>query len=306
VKKKPGFIMRALQKLGMPAFSYTALDNQRSYLEGAAEAIQEQVRGENEDAILPYCMQLLGDFTEAQGRFKNLRNAVFFLFGNTHGNFASAPTSPNPGVLDFLGKTVGNLPSKSSKFVITQNCDQNKESLMGLYNNPAAEKWMKNLLHRMVRDGDVTFDPPLDEECSKWEYFARWNEDAHCMEMGVRPLENHIVKQKVDGKMHTYRINKGTGLHMWNSFKYPHEVFTQILQSQGYHVEKVLFDKKDPLKRTAVYLCYRTPDKEPVTLPNAAPHNPLLEAFLKQLDEHLERLDRDDRAVKAGLMKLAA
>lgn len=229
------------------------VDRSRSYLTSGQDAIHE-VYPNMPITIINDTFDNIGD------RLAHLNDVTITLLGNTGSNFPYNPIVPNPGSLAFFESIKDLASSSGGTVVIEQDCTQDENVLMAAYNNEAAAKWMKNLLHRMVRDANVVFERVdgsdkdktdlrggLDKDVSGFEYFARWNKDTFCMEMGV--IASHDYTVRMNGE--SFNIKAGTELHMWNSHKYPIDLFKRMLETAGFKVSTVITDGDIYAKRPA-------------------------------------------------------
>jgi uncharacterized SAM-dependent methyltransferase len=251
----------------LAVLQFTIIEISQHYLNNGADYLAEKFNLQNAPLTDPaklFIFKKHTDFADIGNTFADVANLAFLLLGNTQANQRTAtgdgisPWALNPGVMDFLKNKIGGIKTKNrAKILIGQDCNENVRSLLDAYFNCIAERWMKNLLHRMERDGGVKFATPvLDADASNWEYFARWNKETFCMEMGVRNIRPQTVIQTIGKETRSYRLKAGTELHMWNSHKFPREVFTWMLGVMGFEVERVLTNPRDKLKRMGIFACW--------------------------------------------------
>ena len=228
------------------------VDRSRSYLTSGQDAIH--------DVYPNMPITIINDtFDNIDDGLAHLTNVTITLLGNTGSNFPFNPIVPNPGSLSFFEGIKDLASASGGTVVIEQDCTQDEKLLMAAYSNDAAAKWMKNLLHRMTRDAGVVFERQadaskgieaktgLDKNVSDFEYFARWNKDTYCMEMGV--ISSHNFKVRMNGE--SFDIKTGTELHMWNSHKYPVDLFKRMLETAGFKISTIITDGDTYSKRPA-------------------------------------------------------
>jgi uncharacterized SAM-dependent methyltransferase len=92
----------------------------------------------------------------------------------------------------------------------------------------------KNLLRRMNRELDATFD--LD----RFEHLSVWNEENGCVESFLRSTEEQAVT--VAGQPVSF--GKGETIHTEYSYKYTLDEFADLMAEAGFAVEEVWTDDR--------------------------------------------------------------
>lgn len=204
--------------------SYTGIDHCRAVSERAEQFMRQEF-----PQIPVRC--ITADFTKATNLAADQERPVFFCFGSTVGNFPRSAISPNPYIVEFMAR-MRSVVGENGLLVISQDCNQNKASLMRAYNNEASRKLMANLMARMKHDAKASID--LD----KVEYYVEWNKDLYCVEMGIVMLEDQsIVYDNI-----YFDMRKGQKLHIWNSHKYSVRLFSKIANQAGFDIVKQFVD----------------------------------------------------------------
>lgn len=258
--------LKPLKNAGL-LIGYTAVDNNRLYLDDARDEVSRAFPG-----LLVSTMHL--DFerlAEAETNpFEEHRNPVFLLLGNIFGNFASCDEKGrafdenyfNPLAIKFLENVFDITSKKGGKLVVGIDCNQDETTRQAAYDNDVTRKWVKNLLHRMERDGGVEFSNGLDLE--NFDVFSRYNHKTSCQEIGLTLKSD----QSISFEGTKFSFSKGTEWHIWNSNKFPPDLAEEMLKSVGFKIYKRSLDNKvqkedgrfnDGVPRTA--LIYATAPK---------------------------------------------
>ncbi len=232
---------------------YTGVDNSLTYLLGATETVSRRFKGLHVGFVH-------SDFADLSTQFIKTQNPIFLLYGNVMSNFMSHDGVPNPEAMEFLQNIYNVISITGGRLIVGHDCNQDEASKEAGYNNPVAEKWMKNLPYRMERDlgvkfGEAGYNP------DDFEYFYRWNAQAFCKEMGLRLKKDMTVTLGEE----SFPLKAGTELHMWNSNAYPPDVVSGMLKKIGFQPGRVMTDahvvsKDNPLHndgiaRMALHVC---------------------------------------------------
>ena len=108
--------------------------------------------------------------------------------------------------------------------------------LEAAYNDAAGvtAAFNKNLLRRMNRELDATFD--LD----RFEHESVWNEEEGCIDSFLRSREAHTVT--VAGE--TVAFEDGETIHTEYSYKYTLDDFAILMHEAGFAVDEVWTDER--------------------------------------------------------------
>lgn len=164
---------------------------------------------------------------------------------------------PGKKVVFFPGSTIGNLdPEEARGFLrkcsrlagpgggvlIGVDTKKDREILRLAYNDPegVTAAFNLNLLHRLNREIDASFDP------SQFRHEAIYNEKLGRIEMHLVSL----VPQLVRVHQTVFRFRKGESIHTENSYKYSVEEFTSLAGHAGLTLLK---SWQDPRSLFSVY-----------------------------------------------------
>jgi dimethylhistidine N-methyltransferase len=164
------------------------------------------------------------------------------------------PEPPSPAartVIYYPGSTVGNFqPGDATVFLrrIADGIDDDAGLLIGVdlkkdvdvmeaaYNDAegVTAAFNKNLLRRMNRELDATFD--LD----RFEHESVWNEEEGCVDSFLRSREAQTVT--VAGQ--SFSFEAGETIHTEYSYKYTLDEFADLMAEAGFSVETVWTDDR--------------------------------------------------------------
>ncbi len=204
---------------------YVPIDISRAHLAESAEVIAERYP---HIPVQPLC----ADYTEAFDLPEPPRPAsrtVVYYPGSTLGNFQPDDARRFlTGIADTVGADGGLL--------IGVDLRKDVDVLRAAYNDSegVTAAFNKNLLRRMNRELDATFD--LDQ----FEHEAVWNEDAGCIEMHLRSRGNQTVT--VAGEPIAFA--EGETIRTEYSYKYTLDDFEALAAEAGLGVEEVWTDDR--------------------------------------------------------------
>lgn len=156
------------------------------------------------------------------------RQVVFFP-GSTIGNFRPERAR------SFLS-TIASLTDDDAAMLIGVDLKKGKHVLEAAYNDSqgVTAQFNKNMLVRLNRELDASFDPSLFSHCSFY------NEEEGRVEM-------HLVSQKdqdVSIAGEAFSFEEGESIHTENSYKYSLAEFKELV-SDWYSVDRVWTDKRN-------------------------------------------------------------
>jgi len=161
------------------------------------------------------------------------------------------PRSPRRTMGYYPGSTIGNFRREKARAFLEQiattvrpdgglliGVDLKKEVdvMTAAYNDAegVTAAFNKNLLRRMNRELDATFD--LDT----FEHHARWNEERGCVESHLRSEVDQSVT--VGGESFSFRA--GETIHTEDSHKYTLDGFASLAAAAGFEVDTVWTDER--------------------------------------------------------------
>jgi len=154
---------------------------------------------------------------------------VGYYPGSTIGNFRPEDARA------FLARVADTLGTDGG-FLIGVDLQKDVDVLEAAYNDAAGvtAAFNKNLLRRMNRELDATFD--LDQ----FEHLSVWNEKKGCIESFLRSR----AAQTVTVAGHSVSFEAGERIHTEYSYKYTLEGFANLAASAGFSVETVWTDDR--------------------------------------------------------------
>jgi len=154
---------------------------------------------------------------------------VGYYPGSTIGNFRPEDAR------DFLSR-VADTVGPDGGLLIGVDLQKDVDVLEAAYNDAAGvtAAFNKNLLRRMNRELDATFD--LD----RFEHLSVWNEEKGCIESFLRSR----TAQTVTVAGHPFSFEEGETIHTEYSYKYTLDGFADLAASAGFSIETVWTDDR--------------------------------------------------------------
>ena len=154
---------------------------------------------------------------------------VGYYPGSTIGNFQPDDAR---GFLSRVADTVG----PDGGLLIGVDLQKDVDVLEAAYNDAAGvtAAFNKNLLRRMNRELDATFDP------DRFEHLSVWNEEKGCIESFLRSR----AAQTVTVAGHSFSFEEGETIHTEYSYKYTLDGFAALAEAAGFSVETVWTDDR--------------------------------------------------------------
>ncbi len=216
---KTRILLDHLDDLGV----YVPVDISRSHLMAAAESLAEAYP---DVPVQPLCADYTSTFTLPDPP-QPVERTVAYYPGSTVGNFQPEEAQR------FLSRIAGAV-APNGGLLIGVDLQKDVEVMEAAYNDAAGvtAAFNKNLLRRMNRELDATFD--LD----RFEHESIWNEEKGCVESFLRSREAQTVT--VAGE--TFDFAAGETIHTEYSFKYTVDGFADLIGEAGFSVETVWTD----------------------------------------------------------------
>lgn len=204
---------------------YVPVDISRTHLVEAAEALADDYP---DVPIQP----LYADYTKAFELPPPPRppvRTVGYYPGSTIGNF-------QPDDAETFLRRVAEVVGTDGGLLIGVDLKKDVDVLEAAYNDAAGvtAAFNKNLLHRMNRELDATFDP------ARFEHLSVWNDEKGCIESFLRSTEAQTVT--VAGT--SFSFAEGEAIHTEYSYKYTLDGFAELAGAAGFAVEEVWTDPR--------------------------------------------------------------
>ncbi len=213
-----------LDHLDAPA-AYVPVDISREHLLEAAEALAAEYPNL---PVQPLCADYTTDFPLPDPPRPAARTVGYYP-GSTIGNFQPEDAR---AFLSRIADTVG----PDGGLLIGVDLKKDVDLMEAAYNDAAGvtAAFNKNLLRRMNRELDATFD--LD----RFEHVSVWNEEEGCIESFLRSREAQTVS--VVGQSISFEA--GEQIHTEYSYKYTLDGFAALVGEVGFSVEEVWTDDR--------------------------------------------------------------
>jgi dimethylhistidine N-methyltransferase len=204
---------------------YVPIDISRAHLRAAAEKIAEAYPSV---PVQPLCADYTGTFDLPEPPRPAARTVAFYP-GSTVGNFQPHEAR------DFLGRLADGIGDDGG-LLIGVDLKKDIDVMEAAYNDAAGvtAAFNKNLLRRMNRELDATFD--LD----RFEHMSVWNEETGCIESFLRSTAEQTVT--VAGE--PFSFEEGETIHTEYSYKYTLDEFADLVGEAGFSVDRVWTDDR--------------------------------------------------------------
>jgi dimethylhistidine N-methyltransferase len=205
--------------------AYVPVDISKEHLIESAEALAEDYPSL---VIQPVC----ADYTaalELPDPPLPARRTVGYYPGSTIGNFQRDEAQ------DFL-RRIARTVGRTGGLLIGVDLKKDVEVLKAAYDDSegVTAAFNKNLLRRMNRELNATFDPDT------FEHHPVWNDERGCMESYLRSKTAQTVT--VAGER--FAFENGETIHTEDSHKYTLDGFAELAASAGFRVERVWTDDR--------------------------------------------------------------
>ena len=203
--------------------SYVPVDISDDFLANVAEDVQAEYPSLH---IIPVAADYTQPF-ELPGTGPDTRRIAYYP-GSTIGNFTKEKAA------EFIALIAG-LVGENGGLLIGFDLLKDKETLISAYDDSkgVTAEFNKNILWRINRELDATFDPDL------FEHKAIFNKEKSRIEMHLVSQKNQMIN--IMGSAITF--SKGETIHTENSHKYSLESFREIT-APHFHPVKTWMDKK--------------------------------------------------------------
>ena len=204
---------------------YVPIDISKAHLVEAAEGIADAYP---DVPVQPLCADYTASFDLPEPPQPASRTVVYYP-GSTVGNFQPDDAR------HFLRRIADGL-ERGAGLLIGVDLKKDVDVLEAAYNDAegVTAAFNLNLLRRMNRELDATFD--LD----RFEHLSVWNEDMGCVESFLRSTEAQTVT--VAGE--SFSFGAGETIHTEYSFKYTLDEFADLMAEAGFSVEEVWTDDR--------------------------------------------------------------
>ena len=204
---------------------YVPIDISKAHLVEAAEGIADAYP---DVPVQPLCADYTASFDLPEPPQPASRTVVYYP-GSTVGNFQPDDAR------HFLRRIADGL-ERGAGLLIGVDLKKDVDVLEAAYNDAegVTAAFNLNLLRRMNRELDATFD--LD----RFEHLSVWNEDMGCVESFLRSTEAQTVT--VAGE--SFSFGAGETIHTEYSFKYTLDEFADLMADAGFSVEEVWTDDR--------------------------------------------------------------
>jgi len=210
-----------LEQMGEDLAAYVPVDISKSHLLESAEALAEDYPAV---PIQPVCADYTTSF-ELPEPPRSARRTP----GSTIGNF---PRDQARAFLEQIAHTVG----PEGGLLIGVDLKKDVDVMTAAYDDAegVTAAFSKNLLRRMNRELDATFD--LDA----FEHQVLWNEERGCVESHLRST----TAQSVTVADESFAFDAGETIHTEDSHKYTLDGFASLAADTGFEVESVWTDDR--------------------------------------------------------------
>ena len=204
---------------------YVPVDISRSHLTAAADALAEAYP---HIPVQPLCADYTAPFDLPEPPQPVTRTVAYYP-GSTVGNFQPEEAQR------FLSR-LADAVAPNGGLLIGVDLQKDVDVMEAAYNDAAGvtAAFNKNLLRRMNRELDATFD--LD----RFEHLSVWNEETGCIESFLRSREAQTVT--VAGASISFEA--GETIHTEYSYKYTRDGFAELVGEAGFSVETVWTDER--------------------------------------------------------------
>jgi len=204
---------------------YVPIDISKAHLVEAAEGIADAYPGV---PVQPLCADYTATFDLPEPPQPASRTIVYYP-GSTVGNF-------QPDEARHFLRRIAEGIEEGAGLLIGVDLKKDVDVLEAAYNDAegVTAAFNMNLLRRMNRELDATFD--LD----RFEHLSVWNEDKGCVESFLRSTDEQTVT--VAGELFSFAA--GETIHTEYSFKYTLDEFAELMGEAGFSVEEVWTDDR--------------------------------------------------------------
>ena len=204
---------------------YVPIDISKAHLVEAAEGIADAYPGV---PVQPLCADYTASFDLPEPPQPASRTVVYYP-GSTVGNF-------QPEDARHFLRRIADGTEEGAGLLIGVDLKKDVDVLEAAYNDAegVTAAFNMNLLRRMNRELDATFD--LD----RFEHLSVWNEEKGCVESFLRSTDEQTVT--VAGE--SFSFEAGETIHTEYSFKYTLDEFADLMAGAGFSVEEVWTDDR--------------------------------------------------------------
>jgi len=203
--------------------AYVPVDISKEHLAAAADALAEDYPA---IPVQPVCADYTTAFELPEPPLPAARTVAYYP-GSTIGNFRRDDAR---AFLERVARTVG----EDGGLLIGVDLKKDVDVLKAAYDDSegVTAAFTKNLLRRMNRELDATFD------LEAFEHQVVWNADRGCIESHLRSTTARTVS--VAGE--TVEFEEGETIHTEDSHKYTLDGFAALANKAGFQVSRVWTD----------------------------------------------------------------
>ena len=212
---------------------FTAVDVNSDFASGASSIVSKKMK-------IP-TRPVVGNFFDEELRLTNRQTTVFSLFGGLLCNFELEKGKAVFSCLQqkFLDLSL-NIKARNY-LAITQDTNQNEESLLKAYSHPFMGAYILSVLHKIKRDL-----PTQGFNSDAFRFCVSWDKKNHLLKLGACLKENH-APQSFELAGHNFTLFPGQELTLVNSYKFPVPFFLTAAEKAGFIPLKTVKCKNNPI-----------------------------------------------------------
>lgn len=185
-----------------------------------------------------YVHGIVDDYFDARLQYGFYKNPVVYFTGSSIANCPEMAGYAIPHNTLARLKRIKNQLGEHGRLIIGHDQNQDEASLLSAYKNPAAAKFILNLLDRIQRDLNTShFDR------AAFDHWVEWDSVNHCVKQGaiLSKDTSFCIEHRV------FSFKKGDTLHFVSSYKYPSDLFIQTAEAAGFAHEQTFSLTDNPM-----------------------------------------------------------
>jgi uncharacterized SAM-dependent methyltransferase len=185
----------------------------------------------------------VSDFNAGELNIDTWSHPVMLIFGGTVFNAPQVKNMKTEYVLKSYLENIRDIVGPGGYIIMSQDTNNNKESLMDAYEHKMSAKAALSIMHRIERDLETKNFSGKD-----FEHVARWSPDKNLLSLNaVSKADKTFTLGGI-----SFRINKGEEFSLVNAFKYSTERFKTIAEESGFEIIDTM--KKDEGGKIALHV----------------------------------------------------